>query len=312
MVRIAHLTDIHLAPLPAVRARDLASKRALGYVSWQRHRRHRHRLEVLDAVLADIEESGVDHIVVTGDLCNISLDAEFAAAAAWLGRLGPPERVTAIPGNHDAYVPGAARRGWPLWAAYMGCEAAGTMPSFPFVREVGPLSLVALSTAVPVPAGYATGRLGERQLHALEQALREAHEKGRHAIVLLHHPPVHGWSRKRKRLTDARGFRAVLQRAGADLVLCGHEHVLNVGGLPGPHQQVPVLGGPSASLLGDSAATSGGYLLLDMRPKERGQGIVIDVEARRFDPEALAMTSVLRATVAGAEESGHVSLEPAI
>jgi 3',5'-cyclic AMP phosphodiesterase CpdA len=311
VVRIAHLTDIHLAPLPPARARELASKRALGFVSWQRYRRHRHRLEVLDAVLADLSRHDVDHIVVTGDLCNISLDAEFRAAAAWLERLGPPERVTVIPGNHDADVGGAARRGWPLWSAYMGRRAAGAMPTFPFVRDVGPLTFVALSTAVPTPAGYATGRLGDHQLRALERVLGETRARSGHAVVLLHHPPVHGWSHRRKRLVDARGFRRILQRAGADLVLCGHEHVLNVGGLAGPRGTIPVLGGPSASLLGDSAATSGGYLLLEMRARQSGPGLRIDVEARRFDPEALTMTSVMRATVAGMEEAGQVSLEPA-
>ncbi len=227
------------------------------------------------------------------------------------GELGPPERVTVIPGNHDAYVPGAARQGWPLWSAYMGCAAAGTMPSFPFVREVGPLTLVALSTATPSPAGYATGRLGTDQLTGLERVLLDIRARGRPVVVLLHHPPVHGWSHRRKRLVDARGFRNVLRRAGADLVLCGHEHVLNVGGLPGPEEAVPVLGAPSASLRGESASTSGGYLLLDLLPRRGGSGLAIDVETRRFDPEAMTVTSVMRATIAGGAEPGHVSLEPA-
>lgn len=311
MVRIAHLTDIHLPPLPPVRAKDLASKRALGYVSWQRYRRFRHRLEVLDAVLADIRRNDVDHIVVTGDLCNISLTAEFAQVAAWLEHLGPPERVTVIPGNHDAYVPGAARRGWPRWSAYMGCAAAGTMPSFPFVRAVGPLSLVALSTAAPSPAGYATGRLRSSQRDDFERVLVEMRSQGRPVVVLLHHPPVHGWSERRKRLVDARGFRDILRRAGADLVLCGHEHVLKVGWLPGPDEAVPVLMAPSASLRGESASTSGGYLLLDLQPRGDGPGLTIDVEVRRLDPEAMAVRGVMHATFDGAAEPGRVSLEPA-
>src|SRR4051794_28797914 len=31
---LAHLSDPHLPPLPAARLRDLASKRALGYLNW--------------------------------------------------------------------------------------------------------------------------------------------------------------------------------------------------------------------------------------------------------------------------------------
>ena len=39
MFRLAHLSDVHLGPLPDVAYRDLVSKRMLGYVNWQRNRR---------------------------------------------------------------------------------------------------------------------------------------------------------------------------------------------------------------------------------------------------------------------------------
>ena len=45
-----------------------------------------------------------DHIAVTGDLVNLALEAEFAPAQAWLRGVGEPHGVSAIPGNHDAYV----------------------------------------------------------------------------------------------------------------------------------------------------------------------------------------------------------------
>jgi hypothetical protein len=35
---LAHLSDPHLAPLPATRLRDLAGKRAFGYLNWTRNR----------------------------------------------------------------------------------------------------------------------------------------------------------------------------------------------------------------------------------------------------------------------------------
>ena len=40
MFRLAHVSDVHLGPLPDVTYRDLASKRMVGYVNWQRNRRH--------------------------------------------------------------------------------------------------------------------------------------------------------------------------------------------------------------------------------------------------------------------------------
>src|SRR5471030_1613544 len=101
---LAHLSDPHLPPLPAARLRDLDNKRALGYLNWRRNRRKFHRRDVLDALVSDIRTQTPDHIAVTGDLVNLSLEAEFAPARAWLESVGTPDRVTVIPGNHDAYV----------------------------------------------------------------------------------------------------------------------------------------------------------------------------------------------------------------
>src|ERR1700691_6357747 len=98
------LSDPHLAPLPATRLRDLANKRALGYLNWKRNRHKFHRRDVLDALVSDIRSQAPDHIAVTGDLVNLALEAEFVPARAWLESVGAADRVTVIPGNHDAYV----------------------------------------------------------------------------------------------------------------------------------------------------------------------------------------------------------------
>src|SRR5258708_34942481 len=101
---LAHLSDPHLPPLPAARLRDLAGKRALGYLNWTRNRHKYHRREVLDALVADMQAQRPDHIAVTGDLVNLALDAEFSPAQALLATVGTPQHVTVIPANHDAYV----------------------------------------------------------------------------------------------------------------------------------------------------------------------------------------------------------------
>src|SRR2546425_1142151 len=101
---LAHLSDPHLPPLPAARLRDLAGKRALGYLNWTRNRHKYHRREVLDALVADMQAERPDHVAVTGDLVNLALDAEFTPAQAWLQSVGQPQHVTVVPGNHDAYV----------------------------------------------------------------------------------------------------------------------------------------------------------------------------------------------------------------
>src|ERR1700676_2431359 len=144
---LAHLSDPHLPPLPAARLRDLAGKRVLGYLNWKRNRHKFHRRDVLDALVSDIRSQAPDHIAVTGDLVNLALEAEFAPARAWLESVGASDRVTVIPGNHDAYVRATQHRFAEVWRHYLdGDDAAGGV-TFPWSRRRGPLALIGVSSA---------------------------------------------------------------------------------------------------------------------------------------------------------------------
>src|ERR1700733_7775372 len=169
---LAHLSDPHLPPLPAPRLRDLAGKRALGYLNWKRNRRKFHRRDVLDALVSDIRKQAPDHIAITGDLVNLALEAEFAPARAWLESIGASDRVTVIPGNHDAYVRSTQHRFAETLGRYLdGDEAPNAGAAFPFLRRRGPLALIGLSSAVPTAPLMATGWLGRTQFDALERML---------------------------------------------------------------------------------------------------------------------------------------------
>ena len=89
---IAHLSDPHLGPLPAFRLRDFTAKRAMGYVNWKRGRERLNDMGMLKRLVADMRSQKPDHVAMTGDVVNIGLPAEFAAAAAWMHTLGDPER----------------------------------------------------------------------------------------------------------------------------------------------------------------------------------------------------------------------------
>ena len=82
MFTLAHLSDPHLAPLPAPRWSELIGKRVTGYINWQRRRRFIHRRAVLDRLVADLKAQGPDHIAVTGDIANIALRGRIPARAA--------------------------------------------------------------------------------------------------------------------------------------------------------------------------------------------------------------------------------------
>ena len=104
MFVLAHLSDVHLAPLPVPNPLELASKRGLGFLNWLRKRHRIHRREVLDAIVGDLKAQNSDHVAFTGDLVNLSLTSEFPRSRQWLEALGTPDRVTFVPGNHDTYV----------------------------------------------------------------------------------------------------------------------------------------------------------------------------------------------------------------
>src|SRR5262245_60920282 len=156
MFVLAHITDPHLAPLPAPRCSELASKRFGGFINWQRKRRDIHLLDTLEQMVAEVKRQRADHIAVTGDLVNLSLPEEFPAARAWLNNLGSPQDVTFVPGNHDAYVRKMEQAPVQYWGDYMLGDGQREV-SFPFVRRRGPVAIIGLSTAAAAPWFRATG-----------------------------------------------------------------------------------------------------------------------------------------------------------
>ena len=243
---LAHLSDPHLAPLPRPWLAELAGKRALGYLNWTRNRYKYHRRDILDLLVSDLHTQMPDQIAVTGDLVNFALESEFPLAQAWLKTVGPPDKVTAIPGNHDAYVRSTRLRFAESFAAYFGGDAPQEGPAtFPSLRRRGPLALISLSSAVPSGPFMATGRLGSAQLAALEQLLQSIAHEQLFRVLLVHHPLRS--ANRMKRLTDAKDLIALLARHGVELILHGHDHVHSTIWIDGPERKIPTVGVPSAS-----------------------------------------------------------------
>lgn len=253
MFTLAHLSDVHLSPLPRPTARQLMNKRMLGYTNWLRGRHEVHKRAVLDALVADLKAQEPDHIAVTGDLVNIGLPAEFAAALEWLEALGPAEHVTVVPGNHDAYVRLDYDTGIGLWRDYMagdphGAPAHGRGASpFPFVRIRDTVALIGLSSAVPTLPFMAAGRLDRAQLDALPALLRALRERELFRAVLVHHPPLRGLAARHRGLQNAEALLSILRAEGAELVLYGHNHDQALDRLDTATGPVPLVGVPSAS-----------------------------------------------------------------
>jgi 3',5'-cyclic AMP phosphodiesterase CpdA len=260
---LAHLSDPHLPPLPAPRLRDLVGKRALGYLNWKRNRRKFHRRDVLDALVSDIRSQAPDHIAVTGDLVNLALEAEFAPARAWLESIGASDRVTVVPGNHDAYVPATRHRFSETLGHYLdGDDAPDGGAPYPFLRRRGPLALIGVSSAVPTAPLMATGWLGRTQFDALERMLARLSAEQAFRVLLIHHP-LRSTSRA-KRLTDSDQLLALLKRHGVELILHGHDHMHSTMWFEGPKGKIPAIGAPSASAVAHGRSPAAAYNLFSI------------------------------------------------
>lgn len=262
-MRFIHLTDPHLSNLDGLRFSALSVKRRSGYLSWNHKRRRIHRPETLERLTAAALGEPADLIVISGDLVQLGLEDEILQARRWLERLGPPERVLLVPGNHDVYAPESwslIRRHWKEW---LPPTAGDDQPEscYPLVRDVGGVRLIGAASACVTPLFSARGALGAGQLQRLEAALSEAHERRIPSCLAVHHPPLPGMSAWRKALRETRAVAALLERWRPAVVVCGHLHD-NIERRAG---ETRVFSTASAS-----DCVSGSYRVFDIHPDGRG------------------------------------------
>ena len=270
-VTIAHLSDCHLPNVRGFWPRYWNVKRTLGWLNWKIKRRVIHRHSAIEAMLADIAALAPDHIAITGDLVNIGLPTEYEAARDWLTVVGPPDRVSVVPGNHDIYVDPEGANGTALWRAYMSSDAFGATvggataaepptggpwyrDAFPYVRRIGPVALIGINSSHPTAIGYASGAVGPAQRERLGRILEATGEAGLARVVMIHHPPVPWLASPRRALSDVGDVEALIARHGAELVLHGHNHVVSDEEISG--EEISTEGDQSVRVLGIGSASA--------------------------------------------------------
>ncbi|HVJ43775.1 MAG TPA: metallophosphoesterase [Dongiaceae bacterium] len=302
MFVLAHLSDPHLSGWSVGNPLALLGKRITGYLSWQLKRSKIHRAEVLDCLLHDLAAAAPDHVAVTGDLTNISLPEEFARAAVWLDKLGRPEDVSVIPGNHDAYVALPFDQSIGLWRGNMAGLMPGesvslgaaeqpvnSMNDFPYVRQRGSVAIVGVSTAVPTRPFSAAGEIGAAQLARLGEILVQLGRADLFRVLMIHHPPYiddHGG--QRKSLRDHVALRQVIEQKGVELVLHGHTHIAGLGKVTTPGGEAPVLGVPSASAVKYGHKDAAAYHLY--RIARKADNWQVEVAVRAWDQQSTRVT----------------------
>jgi 3',5'-cyclic AMP phosphodiesterase CpdA len=278
----AHISDPHLTTLDSARVRQLLNKRLLGYISWRRKRSAEHQQRVLQALQEDLQDAGSKHLVITGDLTQIGLPQEFEEAALWLSDLGKPADIALVPGNHDACVKVPWADGVGQWQAYMESDSA-TAEVFPSLRVRDGIAFIGLSSACPTLPLMASGTLGAAQLSQLPQMLDDAAAKGLFRVVFLHHPPLPGIEKWRKRLTDAPALQDILVQHGAELVLHGHGHRAQQHQLQTNAGNVLVIAVPSASALGLHGRDIAAYNRYHLTASANGWNL--EIQGRRYNAQ---------------------------
>jgi 3',5'-cyclic AMP phosphodiesterase CpdA len=297
-LRFAHISDIHLPISRPPRIGEILNKRALGYLSWRTKRRYWHRPEVAEALIDDLKAQGATWVLLSGDLVNIALPAEFDDARAWLLRMFTGLTVAFAPGNHDAYV----RASWTATIGKLSAMMAGVregspvarppadFDDFPFVAAPAGLSDVAVvvaNSSPPTAPGLASGALGAAQIERIESELGRLGRAGRFRILMLHHPVEEGVLPPRKSLRDSDALRAAIRRAGVELVLHGHAHLPHFGAVATPAGEAPVCGAGS----GSHALAHGRYRLGRCNLFElerRGAGWELRLDVREYAPDGIA------------------------
>ena len=101
---IIHISDLHFHKYPK-KFYEWKSKRFLGVANTFFRRARQFPLYRAKKLVKQISKMKWDHLVISGDLTQLSLESEFILAREILDPLLKDEtKVTIVPGNHDRYV----------------------------------------------------------------------------------------------------------------------------------------------------------------------------------------------------------------
>lgn len=201
-------------------------------------------VEALDAATAYAQATPFDLMVISGDVTQLGAPAEFAAAAAWLGRLPGPHLT--LPGNHDT--------------PWFGLIERVRDPFGHFERAIGPaaerafegpsLAVRAFNSARgwQIRLNWSKGAVSRRQAERAAAGLETAPD-GAVRIAACHHPLVE--AQGEPITARVRGGHAAARRlvaANTDIVLTGHLHAAFVQALPFGDERTYAVGAGTLSL----------------------------------------------------------------
>lgn len=176
----------------------------------------RHDPAVVEALLASLNGSPLDLVIVSGDFTQRARTAEFEAARAFLDRLNA--RTLVVPGNHDVSLHNPLRRLFrPLrrYRRYISDERE------PFFADEE-IAVLGLSTVRRLTGK--NGRVGWRQMDSIRRMFGGV-ATDRLKILATHHPLAMPPAADPQDLVGrAEAALNVAAESGVHLLLSGHYH----------------------------------------------------------------------------------------
>lgn len=221
--RLIHISDLHFHHVPR-RVTHWLSKRGVGALNLLLQRKRDYPLERARRLVAHLDGMAWDHLVITGDLTQLSLEEEFELAHRTLRPLlaRGPERVTVLPGNHDCYVQDREMR--EAYAHYFGAYfGEGEIAT---KRLTERWWMAGWDSTRPTPPLNASGKVRGETLRATEAWLRDLPPDAR-VIVANHYPIASPRDYPMPHMHDLENREAVydwLMARPVDLYLHGHVH----------------------------------------------------------------------------------------
>jgi len=186
MAIIAQLTDLHLLE-DSYADRAFGPRARLSYLSLGRRLDPQERRKRAATALEEVRARSVDHLLITGDLTEDGHLEQFEVLAELLSdsRI-PAERITLVPGNHDAYIDGGAfamAMQGPL-KPYAATSLTATALRFDDV------TIVPVSTAFHQSPLRSAGAIAQNELEALASVANDPSLVGQPLVFAQHHPPT--------------------------------------------------------------------------------------------------------------------------
>ncbi|MFT3766068.1 MAG: metallophosphoesterase [Minicystis sp.] len=215
MTLLAHLSDLHLLEAHHG-SRSGADRARLAFLSAGRaHDAADRRRRALRA-LQTAQRSGADHVVITGDLTEDGIAAQYEVLAEVLHESAlPASKVTIVPGNHDAYASGdafARALEGPLRA-----YAETSTPGAPVLLRDA--AILPVSTAMAQPYAFSAGAVGRPTLESAVKLSRDSKKSGRALVLAMHHPP------QRRAVPLMQWLDGLRDHAEVAAILEEHDHV---------------------------------------------------------------------------------------